>query len=216
MIFKDRADAGIRLAHELRGYANQRNALILALPRGGLAVGFEISKSLTIPLSIIVSKKIHFPGNEELAIGAVSHNGFCLVDKEVQNKYHISLSYIDAEKKMLAKKVQETFKKYAGTLALPNLEGKIVIITDDGVATGSTMLAAVAYARSQNPVNVVIAVPVAPLDIKPALQKAADEVVCLQYALLFGAVGNFYEDFRQVGDEEAIEYVRTAKELLMK
>lgn len=215
MIFKDRADAGRKLAHALRRYADQRNGFILALPRGGLAIGFELSKFLRIPLSIIVSKKIPFPGNEELAIGAVSLKGFCLVDEEAQNQYRIPPSYLDVQKKRLGKMVQETFKKYTGISMLPELKGKMVILTDDGVATGSTMLAAIGYVRSQKPVKVVIAVPVAPLDIKATLQQVADEVVCLQYASPFGSVGNCYDDFRQVGEEEAMEYMKKAKQLLL-
>lgn len=203
MLFKNRADAGKQMAKALMAYHGNKDVIILALPRGGLPVGCEIARLLEAPLSIIVSKKIPFPGNDELAIGAVSLKGTLMVDHDAVKEFSIPRNYIENEKKRLKKEVAKTFKLYTGSMRPPSLAGKIAILTDDGIATGSTLIAALTYVRLQKPARIIVAIPVAPSSAKPMLEEVADDAVCLVYDPLFTAVGRYYKDFTQVSDDEA-------------
>jgi predicted phosphoribosyltransferase len=164
---------------------------------------------LSIPLDIIIVKKIPFPGNPEYAIGAVGMDEV-VIDREVVAANSISDKYIDGEVKELTGAIKERYRNYRGDRPLPGLKGKTVILTDDGLATGHTMLAAVDIVKRQGPKKIVLAVPVAPPETIRKFEGVVDEVVCLDQPSFFFAIGQFYEDFGQVEDEEAIRLLKEA------
>jgi predicted phosphoribosyltransferase len=209
MLFKDRFDAGKRLAKELVRYKNKKEAIILAIPRGGLEIGNVLAKELGIALDIIIVKKIPFPGNEEYAIGAVGINEN-IVNEDVVRSENIPKSYVDSQIKELTEAIKERYDKYRGKRPLPGLKGKIVILTDDGIATGYTMLAAVDIIRKQKPAEIILAVPVAPAESLNKFRGKADRIICLETPEMFFAIGQFYENFTQVEDEDAIRLLKEA------
>jgi len=200
-MFNDRIDAGIQLAGSLSHFKNQ-NVVVLAIPRGGLPLGSIVAKSLDAPLDVALSKKIGSPFNKEYAIGAVSMENMVLSDADRVNK-----SYIDEETKRIRKKLKERHDQYYKNRSPVNLKDKIVIIVDDGIATGNTILVTIELVSMQKPAKIVVAIPVAPLSAITKLQDSplVNEVVCLQTPYDFRAVGQFYEEFYQVSDEEAIQ-----------
>lgn len=202
MIFKDRFTAGKLLSKELSHYKNNKNAVILAIPRGGLQVGYSIAKELNLKLGIILTKKIGYPGNPEYAIGAVS-----LTSKIVEEQ-GISKDYIQNEIKNIRNALKERYKKYLGKSKPQSLKNKIVILTDDGIATGKTMLLTIKLIKEQKPKKIIIAIPVGPTDNAELLKREADEIICLYTPENFFAIGEFYENFEQVSDEEAISLVK--------
>ncbi len=208
--FRDRRQAGGLLAKALSAYAGRKDAIVLAIPRGGLEVAAEVAKALCAPLDVVVSKKIGHPHNPEVAIGAVSHKGFVQVNEEYAKATGVSKAYLKAEEKRLGKQVDEKRLRYTQGRPFPALKNKVVILVDDGVATGSTMAVAVKFVRPQKPEKIVVAVPVAPPDALSRLRAIADEVVCLLEPSSFTAVGEFYERFLQVVDEEAIALLKEA------
>src|SRR3989344_37782 len=202
MIFKDRFEAAKLLAKELSGYKNNKDAIILAIPRGGLQTGNMLAKELKLPLDIALSKKIGYPGNEEYAIGAVTlYNE--VVDESFEDK-----KYIESEVKKIRQSLKERYEKYHGKKNPIPIKGKIVILTDDGVATGRTMMALIEALKKEKPKKIIVAVPVGPPDTIDMLKKVADEVICLQTPEPFFAIGQFYANFEQVEDEEAIRLLR--------
>ncbi|MBS3175727.1 phosphoribosyltransferase [Candidatus Woesearchaeota archaeon] len=204
-MFKDRFEAGKLLAGKLKEYAGKKNVLVLAIPRGGLQIGYEVAKRLHVPLDVVITKKIGYPGNEEYAIGAVGPDGEAYLTEEV-----VSHEYIEEQKKELLKKIRERYRKYRGTEKLPDLKNKILILVDDGLATGSTMMAAVQYALRQKPAFIVLAVPVTPPAAVEKFRNKVDKIICLETPEIFFAVGEFYENFPQVEDEEAIRLLKEA------
>lgn len=202
MIFKDRFTAGKLLAQELKKYKNKKDTIILAVPRGGLQVGYSIAKKLNLKLNIILTKKISYPGNPEYAIGAVGLNS------EIIEEQGISKDYIKNEIKNIRISLKERYKKYLGKNKPINLKNKIVIITDDGIATGKTMLLTVRLIKEQKPKKIIVAIPVSPIENIELLKENADEVICLHSPEHFFAVGEFYENFEQVSDEEAIKLLK--------
>ncbi|MEM3030583.1 MAG: phosphoribosyltransferase family protein [Candidatus Micrarchaeia archaeon] len=211
MPFEDRLDAARKLAGKLRKYAGDPNAIILAIPRGALEMGYALSQELGLPLDALVSKKIPFPGEPELAIGAVAFGGEVSLDEGALAAYGISKEYVEEQRKELARMVEEKYARYAQGRKFPALRGKTVILVDDGIATGHTMIAAIKAARKLGAEKVVVAVPVAASDSARAIEPLADEFVCLEIPVFFMAVGQFYRVFRQVEDEEAIAYLNKAR-----
>lgn len=208
-MFKDRFDAAHQLAHYLKQYANNPQALILAIPRGGLELGYVLARELHLPLDIILTKKIGYPGNPEYAIGAVSlHHVY--VDPEFTHPEFAE--YIVEQSVNIRALLQERAKLYYKDKKPRSLANKIVIVVDDGVATGSTLLATIELIRQENPHKIIIALPVAPREAFAKLQRAADEVVCLQVPELFFSVGQFYQKFNQVEDQEAIRLFHEANQ----
>jgi putative phosphoribosyl transferase len=207
--FKDRFDAGKRLAEKLAKYKNKKEAIILAIPRGGLEIGNVLAKELGIALDIIIVKKIPFPGNPEYAIGAVGINE-SIVNEDVARSENVPKSYVDSQIKELTKAIKERYDKYRGKKPLPDLKGKIVILTDDGIATGYTMLAAVDIIRKQKPAEIILAVPVAPAESLDKFIGKVDKIVCLETPEIFFAIGEFYGNFTQVEDDEAIRLLKEA------
>ena len=207
-MFEDRFEAGKLLVQALLQKKlikkHQRDSLVLAIPRGGLEVGFQISKEIGIKLDIVVTKKIGAPHNPELALGAVGlHSVF--LNEDVISMFGVSKDFVKGQTARLLKEIEEKYKKYEGGKS--DLKDKTVIITDDGVATGATMIAAVQYVKTQRPKKIIVAVPVCSQDILDKLQELT-EVVCLSTELYMGAVGACYKHFPQVTDEEAIKYLK--------
>jgi predicted phosphoribosyltransferase len=206
MYFKDRNDAGEKLAEELAKYKDNKDALILGIPRGGLQIGYVLSKQLNLPLDMVVVKKIPYPANPEYAIGAVGFNEVVLNEDIIESE-GIKKEYVEGEIEELKRSIKERYKEYKGKTELPKIKDKIIIITDDGIATGQTMLAAVDIIRKLEPKKIVLAVPVAPPSSLDQFKDKVDEIVCLDTPISFYAIGQFYEDFEQVTDEEAIKYL---------
>ena len=209
MPFKDRTQAGKLLAKKLQKYKD-KDIIILAIPRGGLAIGYELAKALQAPLDILVTKKIGYPGDPEYAIGAVGPNNTVIVNEDVMKGEAISQKYIDEQVKEITAAINEKYRRYKGKVAVPKVKNKIVIIADDGVATGSTIRVSIQLIKKQNPKKIVVAIPVGPPDTITMLSKEVDEVICLEQPEAFFAIGAFYAEFPQVSDKEAIQYLKEA------
>lgn len=202
MVFRDRAEAGRLLAERLTGYQGA-DVMVLALPRGGLPIGRAVADRLGAPLDVIVARKIGAPGHEEYAIGAVSARGHVVLNQEALGLLELPPGYLDAktrEEQAVARQ-RESLLRGEGTP--PVLEGKTVILVDDGIATGMTMQAAILDVQAQGPRQVVVAAPVIAPATFEVLRGQAARVVALELPMYFGAVGAFYEDFHQVTDTEA-------------
>jgi putative phosphoribosyl transferase len=201
-LFRDRIEAGRVLAGMLGEYANREDVLILALPRGGVPVAFEVARTLNAPLDIFVVRKLGLPANEELAMGAVASGGVRVLNDEVVRSFGITESVIEA----IAKKEHIELKRresvYRGESSLPDVIDKTILLVDDGIATGSTMRAAVAALRQKRPARIVVAVPVAPPSTCKDLQAEADEVICAITPQPFYAVGQWYQTFDQTTDRQ--------------
>lgn len=202
MVFHDRHDAGRQLAERLMQYAARPDALVLALPRGGLPVAAEVSAALHLPLDLLLVRKLGLPGNEELAVGAVTAGGEPIFNQELIDMLGVNRSEIDA---VLARERQELRRRealYRDDAPPPWLQGQTVLLVDDGLATGATMRSAIRAVRGQNAARVVMAVPVAAESACAALSLEADECVCLSTPEPFQAVSVWYEYFPQVTDDE--------------
>jgi len=208
-LFRDRSDATQQLLPKLKQYKGNPDAVILAIPRGALEMGALLRDELSLPLDIVVTKKIGAPGNEEYAVGVVGPDGSYEVNEAISG---ISDNYLKDEAKRLQNLIKERYLDYRGDTEPPDLKDKIAIIVDDGIATGFTMLAAIRYIRRQKPQKIVLAVPVAPPDSHERLKKEVDEMICLEVREDFYAVGQFYEEFSQVSDEEAKKLLNFKKQ----
>lgn len=197
-LLNDRKEAGILLSERLKKYQNS-NTIILAVPRGGVPVGYEIAKRLHLPMDIVLSKKIGHPNNKEYAIGAVSMNSMTLKEHP-----EVPQRYIEDEVIRLRKLLKEKYELYMGNREPIDIRGKNIIVVDDGIATGNTLLASISMLRKKEPAKIIVAVPVLPADVIPIFQRNADEFVYLIAAKYFRGVGGFYEQFDQVEDEEVI------------
>jgi predicted phosphoribosyltransferase len=200
-MFKDRIDAGNQLAKQLLKFKNEE-VVVVAIPRGGLPLAAIVAKTLNAPLDVALSKKIGHPYNSEYAIGAVSLDHFILSDA-----MGVTKGYIEEEAAKLRKKLQERYRQYYSNRKPESLKGKTVVIVDDGIATGNTLLVTVAFVAKQRPKKVIAGVPVASASAIQALRDSdqIDEIVCLEIPRNFRAVGQFYKEFSQVSDEEAIQ-----------
>ncbi len=208
MVFKNREEAGKKLAVKLKNFQDKKNLIVLAIPRGGLAVGKQFSQTLNCPLDIIVTKKISAPGNPELAIGAVGEIGEPVINEELAVSVGAGEKYLEEEITNRQTEVERRIKEYRGERLPFDLKNKTVIITDDGVATGATMEAAVEVVRQQEPKKIIVATPVIARDSLKKLEEKADEVIYLEAPLMFFAVGQFYQEFRQITDEEVKRLLR--------
>lgn len=208
-MFRDRMDAAGQLADRLAAYRKRRDAVVLAIPRGGVQVGYVLSRSLALPLDILLIKKIGHPHNPEFAVGSVSLSR-ASINQEALDRYAIPRQYVAAEIRRIRRDLRKRYELYRGGEKPISIRGKIAIITDDGVATGNTLFAAVDLARREGAKAIVVAVPVAPRHALKALEKAADEVVCLEAPEEFSAVGAFYEKFDPVEDNEAMRLLKEA------
>jgi putative phosphoribosyl transferase len=197
-ILKDRIEAGLLLAEKLKKYQNS-NTIVLAIPRGGVPVGNVIAKILHLPLDIVLSKKIPHPFNKEFAIGAVSLDATL-----VEEQSGVPEDYINKEVVRIRKILQEKHELYMGHREPLEVTGKNLIIVDDGIATGNTLLASIAMLRKKNPLKIIVAVPVVPDEVVDIFKQSTDEFVYLMAPKYFRGVGAFYEEFTQVQDDEVI------------
>lgn len=199
--FRNRSEAGKQLAQKLAAYAD-KDVIILALPRGGVPVAFELAKTLDLPLELLLVRKLGLPGHEELALGAVASGGVRVLNDDIVESLSISQGMIEAVTAREKAELERREKLYRRDKPFPRLEGKTVIVVDDGIATGATMRVAVKALRQQNVAKIIVAVPTSALDTYKQLRLEADEVVCLATPEPYLAVGTWYEDFSQTSDEE--------------
>lgn len=200
--FADRADAGRRLAARLSAYAQRNDVVVLALPRGGVPVGYEVARALGAPLDVLVVRKLGVPGHEELAMGAVAGGGVRVLDAGVVRSLRIPPQVIQRVSEAERAEVARRERAYRGTRPAPDVRGRTVILVDDGIATGSTCLAAIQALRQREPARIVVAAPVAPASTCRSLRQAADEVVCVREPEDLWSVGGWYRSFPQTSDNE--------------
>lgn len=205
MRFRDRSEAGRLLAEALKDRV-EPPCVVLALPRGGVPVGLEIARSLGCPLDLVMVRKIGAPGQPELALGAVANgeHPVLVVNEDVRRMTGASDAYLESQKEQELAEIARRKARYLAGRAPAPVEGRTAIVVDDGIATGATMLAALRAVRRKGPKKVILAVPVAPPDSLARLSGEADEIVCLYTPEWFMAVGQFYDDFRQIDDEEVV------------
>lgn len=210
MLFKDRTEAAVLLTEKLEWLKEQAphgSLLVLAVPRGGVVTGDVIATSLGVNLDIIVAKKIGHPSNPELAIGAVMHDGTFIPNETILNWLDIPYEYITDSISILTKEIERRIMIFRGSKEY-DLAGKVVILVDDGVATGTTLFAAIMWLKRQKLRRLIIAIPVGPRDTIEKLRETVDQVIVLHSPTMFQAVGAFYEDFSQVSDDEVIEIMQ--------
>jgi putative phosphoribosyl transferase len=208
--FRDRKDAGHRLAARLAAYASRPDVVVLALPRGGLPVAYEVAHALGAPLDVFLVRKLGMPGHEEFAIGAIASGGVLVLNEETVRDYGVRRDQVEAIVDAEKQELERRERSYRGDRPFPDLAGRTVILIDDGLATGSTMRAAVAALRQERPARVIVAVPTAPPETCDEMRAIVDEMICLITPEPFYAVGLWYEDFSQTSDEEVRELLERA------
>jgi putative phosphoribosyl transferase len=209
--FRDRVDGGRRLAAQLTPYAGRPDVLVLALPRGGVPVGFEVAKALQAPLDVFLVRKLGVPGHEELAMGALASGGVRVLNDDVVSALGISEETIAAVAAEEQRELERRERLYRKGRPPPDVRGRTAILVDDGLATGSTMRAAVRALRARQPARIVVAVPTASPATRDELAREVDEVVCTITPEPFYAVGVWYERFGQTSDEEIVELLERAE-----
>ncbi len=200
--FKDRAEAGQQLAKQLMQYQDDSNAIVLALPRGGVPVAYEVAKVLHLPLDVFLVRKLGVPFQKELAMGAIASGGTMFFNDDILSELNISQNDIDA---VIAKETAELSRRenlYRSDHVFPDVSGKTIVLVDDGIATGATIHAAIVALKKMSPKKIIAAVPVAPLSTVNEMTALVDEFVCLNPATNFYGVGGFYEDFAQTTDDQ--------------
>lgn len=210
--FTDRVDAGKQLAAALSDVENE-NGIVLAIPRGGVVVGYEIAKALNLPLDVIIPHKIGAPDNPELAIGAMTEDGTIILDRSLVNYLSVPEKYIREESERQKLEIERRLKMYRKNEPYPDLKGRTVIVVDDGIATGSTMKAALASARKKGAKTIIAAAPVCPPSTIKDLEKQADQIICVHSPEYFSAIGEFYDNFDQTTDKEVIELLQRSKQI---
>jgi len=210
MRFRNRSEAGRLLAGALDRYKDRRDVLVLALPRGGVPVAYEVAAALNAPLDVFIVRKLGVPGHEELAMGAIATGGIRVLNRSIVQHLNIPQSVIDTVAAREEEELRRRERLYRGGKASPDITNRTVILVDDGLATGSTMKAAVAALRRQNAARIIVAVPTAPAETCDELQREADEVICAVTPEPFYAVGQWYENFEQTSDAEVTELIRQA------
>ena len=211
MIYRDRIDAGKQLAVRLADYADRDDVLVLALPRGGVPVAFEVAKALRAPLDIFLVRKLGVPGHEELAMGAIATGGVRVLNDDVVDYLRIPGEVIDAVAADESRELERRERTYRGNRPEPEVRGKIIILVDDGLATGSTMRAAASALRQQNPARIVVAVPVSAPQTCNEYRMGVDEIICAKTPEPFLGVGQWYRDFSQTTDEEVRDLLGKAR-----
>jgi putative phosphoribosyl transferase len=201
-LLRDRSDAGQKLAQHLVEYTGDQSAIVLALPRGGVPIGYEVAHALHLPLDVYVVRKLGVPGHEELAMGAIVSDGTYIIDPFTIEIAKVNRDALARALEREAAELRRRSRVYRDGRPEPDLEKKRVIVVDDGLATGASMYAAIKALRSRNPSSLVVAVPVSPVETAGWLRDVADRVVCLQEFEHFGAVGLHYDNFAEVSDDE--------------
>ena len=212
MLFQDRSDAGRQLAARLQAYADCQDVIVLALPRGGVPVAFEVARALHAPLEVFLVRKLGVPGHRELAMGAIATGGVRVLNEDVVRRLDIPDDVIDAVAADELRELERRERAYRGDRPRPNVRGRTVLLIDDGLATGSSMRAAVAALRRQGPARIVVAVPVGAPETCAEFQGEADETICARTPEPFYAVGLWYRDFSQTTDEEVHDLLEQAAE----
>ena len=211
MRYTDRIHAGMVLAKHLSDYAHRTDAIVLALPRGGVPVAYEIAVALSLDLDVFIVRKLGVPGHEELAMGAIASGGISVLNEEIVRALRINPSSIDAVKQSEEIELARRELLYRGNRPFPQLLGKTIILVDDGIATGSTMKAAIQALKQQKPKKMIVAVPVAAQSTVDDIAHLVDVIVCPLHPIDFHAVGLWYDDFSQTTDEEVIQLLKKAK-----
>ncbi|GAA0840179.1 phosphoribosyltransferase [Marinobacter szutsaonensis] len=206
----DRVSAGQTLAKAMENYRDRQDLLVLALPRGGVPVAYELAEALHAPMDLMLVRKLGTPGQRELAMGAIASGGIRVLNDDLVSYLHISEQTLEQVVAMEQKELERREQAYRGDRPRPEIEGKCVILVDDGIATGATMRVAIKALRGQQPKELVVAVPVAPADTIETLRNEADDVVCLATPEPFTAIGLWYVDFGQVSDEEVTKQLAKA------
>jgi predicted phosphoribosyltransferase len=213
-LFRDRADAGKALARQLSEYKGREDVLVLGLPRGGVPVAYEVARKLNAPLDIFLVRKLGLPGQEELAMGAIASGGIRVLNEEVLSALNIPGQIVDAVADREQKELERRERAYRGDRPRANIKGKTAILIDDGLATGSSMRAAVAGLRAQDPARITVAVPTAPIETCEMFEQEVDQVVCVATPQPFFGVGLWYENFEQTTDEEVRSLLEGAHEAM--
>ena len=208
MNYDDRYQAGRVLADLLKDYAKRTDVIVLALPRGGVPVAYEIACKLSLPLDIFIVRKLGVPGHEELAMGAIASGGVTVFNKEIVNALHISKEAISTIQKSEQEELSRRKLVYRGKKPFPELAGKTVILVDDGIATGYTMRAAIAALKQHNPAKIMVTVPVAARSTCDEIAPLVDEIICPMRPVNFYAVGLWYNDFSQTTDDEVMQLLQ--------
>ncbi len=209
-IFQDRTDAGRQLAEKLLSYAGRDDVIVLALPRGGVPVAFEVAQRVRVPLDVCVVRKLGVPGHEELAMGAIASGGVRVLNEDVLYVLPDAQSIVEMVTAIEREELKRRERDYRSNRPAPEVRGRTVILVDDGLATGATMRAAAAALRQQGAAKIIVAVPVGAPGTCHEIRSVADEVVCLQTPGSFMGVGQYYEDFSQTTDEEVRELLAAA------
>ena len=210
VVFEDRADAGRRLASRLGAYTGRKDVIVLGIPRGGVPVALEVAAALGAPLDVFISRKLGVPAQPELAFGAIASGGVRILDEEIVEAVGISDLEIEQVTATARKELERRERTYRGGRPPLSVQGATVILVDDGIATGSSMRAAITALRQMKPERLVIAVPVAPFSTCNRLKSEVDELVCIDTPKYFVAISQFYEDFSQVTDEEVTDLLHRA------
>jgi len=213
VIFRDRRDAALRLSKLLDRYRAE-NLIVFGIPRGGVEIGYYIAKELDCLLEVTISRKIGAPLQPELAVGAIAEDGTIYVEEEVAELVGISREYIDSAARKELEVIKKRIELYRKGRIIPQLSEYNVVVVDDGIATGATMIATLRFLRKKNPIKLVCGTPVAPPETIHKLRREADDVVCLETPTPFYAIGQFYKDFRQLTDEEVLHYLSRSRRLI--
>jgi len=209
-LYNDRKDAGKQLAIALREYANQEDVIVLALPRGGVVVAYEVCQALNLPLDVIVVRKLGVPGHQELAFGSISIHDVTVYNDDVLSSYNLSQQAIDrvtAEQRSELHRREQVYRSKRPPL---DVTGKRIILVDDGIATGATIRSAIAAIKQLKPAEIIVAIPVAPYSSCEKFQTLVDKIVCLETPYPFYAIGQWYIDFSQTSDEEVVSLMQEA------
>ena len=211
-LFADRRDAGRKLAKKFAAYANRSDVLVLALPRGGVPVAYEVASALHAPLDIFIVRKLGLPGHEELAMGAIATGGALVINQDVVRTFNVPQGLIEAVAKKELKELERRERVFRGDRPMREIGGKTVILIDDGLATGASMHAAILGIRSKQPARIVAAVPTAALETCEAFKQKVDEMICATTPEPFYGVSRWYEDFSQTSDEEVQSLLEEASQ----
>jgi predicted phosphoribosyltransferase len=213
--FKDRRDAGRVLAQRLSAYADRSDVIVLALPRGGVPVAYEVALALNVPLDIFIVRKLGLPGREELAIGAIASGGVQVLNEDIIHALNLPEEMINRIAQQELQELGRREQSYRGDRPTPDVHNKTIILVDDGLATGASMRAAVTGLRAHAPARIVIAVPTAAPEICDAFKFEVDEMICAMTPDPFDGVGRWYEDFSQITDEQVRTFLEEATRQLL-
>lgn len=214
-LFKDRHDAGTQLAQRLLHYRDAKDTIVIALPRGGVVVAYDISLTLRLPLDVLITRKLGTPENPELAMGALAETGYQHMNEDVIRGYGVSEAQLEEEVLRQKHEIDRRIRRYREGRTLPSLKGRTVILVDDGIATGATFFASLGALRKAETAKIVAAVSVAPPRVLAEVKSLVDEIVVLHRSEWFFGIGQFYEQFLQVEEDEVIDCLKTVREALM-